>query len=197
VKIATTALVALLLSARSFAAPIEVGLGKTANTTAATYSIGIITSAFDQQVRVGYLNLSTPVANQNVEQKDLIDDQLAGWGEPPCHWLPQKMVHAIYVTADPVVYIGEGTVVRTEFGAVFYRPQWQQDICQNAANEPPHAYSAPWNVHPTFGLVFERGDVSYALTRTTITQSGDWEGQNPSSTRISFVIRMRLTGETR
>jgi hypothetical protein len=169
----------------------EASIGKTANTHELSYSIGIIGEAYGQEVRAGYANLGSNNMGSPVAADDYADDAMAGWGQPPCHWLKQKELKELYLTVAPVIYRG-AYLWQIELGAAAYHPQWQQDICVNAANEPAHAYGNPWGITPIIGLIVGDGKTSVALQYQNITERGDWENSEPRSAVINLSLRRRF-----
>lgn len=181
----------LMASFGAHAYDFEVSVGKTHDTHELSYSLGVVGEIYGQEVRAGYANLGTNNMGSPVAPEDYADDQMANWGTPPCHWLAQKERKELYLTVDPVVY--RGTYIwQIELGAAAYHPQWQQDICVNAANEPAHAYGNPWGISPIFGLVVGDGKTSVALQFQNITERGDWENGNPSSSVFNLSIRRKF-----
>lgn len=179
-------------SASAHALDFEVGVGKTAHTSNIAYSIGIAGDLSENwRGRLGYANLGTPAFDLNVSAADMADDNAAGWGGAPCHWLDPKPVKELYGTLDPVIYRGAFTY-RLELGAALYHSQWQQDICVNWQNEGPHAYGNPVNITPILGFVIEGARLDYTFSYQDITGRGDWEGNNPGKDRFTFSVRHRF-----
>ncbi len=182
------AILFMAITVSATAADLELSVGKTVSTTALSYSIGVVGEIGGHKVRIGYADLGTRNMGLAVSPTDYAEDQLAGWGAPPCHWLPMKPMRELFGTVEQRLYSGEYTY-SLEVGAALYRSQWQQDICVNAANEPAHDRSDKLNVSPVIGLSVGRGANSLLFQYQNNTQHGDWENGHPSNVVLNVSLR--------